>query len=105
MRFLLDTHVLLWVSAISALEISTKQRLGKLQGDDVATTLPAWLSRLGVTQLSVSWAHATLAGTMQWSHRDPFDRVLVAQATLEDLVLVTVDAALQDLPVPRILTW
>jgi PIN domain nuclease of toxin-antitoxin system len=48
--------------------------------------------------------HGLLAGSLRWDHRDPFDRVLVAQATVEELVLVTVDAAITRLPVPRVLT-
>jgi PIN domain nuclease of toxin-antitoxin system len=128
-RFLLDTHVLLWlladpgrlpdhvrdtladrshelvVSAISAFEISTKERLGKLDAGELMITLPARLDKMGATALAVSLPHAMLAGSMTWSHRDPFDRVLVAQATLDDLILVTVDSAMAGLPVPRILSW
>ncbi len=129
MRFLLDTHVLLWlladpgrvpapvrdtladrshelvVSAISAFEISTKQRLGKLEAGDLMMTLPARLDKIGASALGVSLPHAMLAGSMSWSHRDPFDRMLVAQATLDDLILVTADPALTNLPAPRILSW
>jgi PIN domain nuclease of toxin-antitoxin system len=128
-RYLLDTHVLLWllgdpervppdvqarladrsnqllVSAISAFEITTKQRLGKLTIGMPDHALPAQVERIGATDLPVSLPHAQYAGSMAWSHRDPFDRVLVAQATLDDLILVTVDAAMTDLPVPRILSW
>jgi PIN domain nuclease of toxin-antitoxin system len=128
-RYLLDTHVLLWllgapdrvpealrteladrdnelvVSAASAIEISTKVRLGKLD----AATLPATLTRriadLGAITLPVTVEHGLLAGTLRWDHRDPFDRLLVAQAMLEELVLVTVDRAITGLPAPRVLTW
>ncbi|MFP5488325.1 MAG: type II toxin-antitoxin system VapC family toxin [Acidimicrobiia bacterium] len=129
MTFLLDTHVLLWlvgapdrvpaevrdtlsdpahrlgVSAVSALEVATKQRLGKLA---VGGLLEAWDERvadIGATELVVTSAHARLAGTMRWPHRDPFDRLLVAQATIDGLTLVTVDDAMRDLPSPTILTW
>lgn len=68
-------------------------------------TLPGRLDKLGATALAVSLSHAMFAGSMSWSHRDPFDRVLVAQATMDDLILVTADSALVGLPVPRILSW
>lgn len=127
--YLLDTHVLLWllarpdrvpddvrhrladpanallVSAASALEISTKVRIGKLPAPDLPTTLGRRVADLGAETLSVTLEHGLLAGSMRWDHRDPFDRLLVAQATLEELVLVTVDATMAALPVPRILTW
>jgi PIN domain nuclease of toxin-antitoxin system len=127
--YLLDTHVLLWllgdpdripetvraeladranalfVSATSALEISTKVRIGRLDAPALPTTLSRRMADLGATALPVTVEHALLAGSMRWDHRDPFDRLLVAQATLEELVLVTVDTAISRLPVPRILTW
>lgn len=127
--YLLDTYIVLWllggperipetvrteladrdnqlvVSAASALEIATLVRIGKLD----APTLPAALSRrlsdLGTTLLPITVEHALLAGSLRWDHRDPFDRILVAQATLEALVLVTVDRAILALPTPRSLSW
>lgn len=129
MRFLLDTHVLLWligapdrvpepirdtlsdpanvlcVSAVSALEVATKQRLGKLTVDGLIEAWEERVADIGATELVVTSAHSRLAGTMRWSHRDPFDRLLVAQATIEGLTLVTVDDAMRDLPSPAILTW
>ncbi|MGI9155525.1 MAG: type II toxin-antitoxin system VapC family toxin [Marmoricola sp.] len=128
MSYLLDTHVLLWVlsrserlpdnvrteladpanrlvvSAVSAFEIATKNRLGKLPG--VGALLFAWterLSDLGAEELAVRGPHAVLAGSMSWTHRDPFDRMLVAQSVIEDLVLVTSDAAIQRGPTSRLL--
>ena len=128
-KYLVDTHVLLWlfsaperipdsvgdaladrsnpllVSAASALEITTKIRLGKLDAAELTTTLGRRIEGIGADVLPITLEHAVLAGSMPWPHRDPFDRLLVAQATIEDAILVTVDAALIDLPVPRILTW
>lgn len=127
--YLLDTHVLLWllgdpgrvpeevrdqladrsnvllVSAASALEISTKVRIGKLDAPGLPTTLGRRVADLGSETLPVTLEHGLLAGSLRWDHRDPFDRLLVAQATLEELVLVTVDSAITALPVPRVLTW
>jgi PIN domain nuclease of toxin-antitoxin system len=128
-KHLVDTHVLLWllsapdriaeparraladrsnlllVSAASALEIATKARLGKLNAPEVTAALPRRLDDMSADVLPITLEHAMLAGSMSWEHRDPFDRLLVAQATLEDATLVTVDAAIVGLPVPRILTW
>lgn len=115
MTLLLDTHVLLWlasdsprvpatvrttiaaaservVSAASAYEIALKTRLGGLT--DGAGVLDGWqrlLRNLQATELPLSVAHMTRAGAMVWEHRDPFDRMLVAQAQLEGLTLITDD--------------
>jgi PIN domain nuclease of toxin-antitoxin system len=127
--FLLDTHVLLWlwssaervpervrsdladrsntllVSAASALEISTKVRLGKLDAPGASSLFARRVARIGASALPITIEHAVFAGSLRWSHRDPFDRLLVAQATLEDATLVTVDSALVGLPLLRVLTW
>ena len=119
MRLLLDTHALLWwltddaqlsvnarqwmgdegnqvlVSAVSAWEIASKQRLGKLQG---IAPVAQWYSDLvaadGFLHLPVIHAHALRAGAYAVAHRDPFDRMLAAQAELESLPLLTCDPAL-----------
>ena len=123
MNYLLDTHTLLWalteptrlgararpivaarssslvVSAASAWEISTKQRLGKLpRADALVGGYAHHLDRLGVDRLPITEEHALLAGSLQWTHRDPFDRMLAAQAMIESLTLVTEDSALASLP-------
>ena len=114
MRILLDTHTLLWwldgdrrlsrgarkaiaeknnavlVSAASAWEISTKVRLGKLPGaTEVAAELPAILRRQNFEPLPIAVVHALRAGNLPGPHRDPFDRMLIAQAHDEDLALVS----------------
>lgn len=128
-RYLLDTHVLLWllgtvdrvpaevrgrladrrnellVSAASALEIATKVRIGKLDAPGLPEVLAAETARIGATALSISLAHAGLAGSLRWTHRDPFDRLLVAQARLEHATLVTVDDAVRELPDLPLLSW
>ena len=116
MRILLDTHALLWwldgdrrlsqrarrlidsdqtavlVSAASAWEIRTKFRLGKLPGAAaVAADLMGCLDSQGFAPLSITVDHAQRAGSLPGPHRDPFDRVLIAQSQAEDLPLVTVD--------------
>lgn len=119
MIVLLDTHVLLWlatdsprltagarellrsaserhVSAATAFEIATKTRLGKLFGG--RSVLDGWdrlLRNLQASELPLSAAHMARAGSLEWDHRDPFDRMLVAQAQLEGMILLTGDAALR----------
>lgn len=121
--YLLDTHVVLWaltdpallgrnarevltdrsipivVSAVSAWELSTKQRLGKLpQADSVLGAYSRHLDRLGATRLPIAEEHALLAGRLDWDHRDPFDRMLAAQAITHSMTLITGDATFAGLP-------
>lgn len=127
--YLLDTHVFLWllgrpdnvpenartvladrqnqllVSAVSALEVATKVRVGKL---DAAPVVSAWSARVGeagADELAIDTSHALLAGELAWDHRDPFDRLLVAQALVENLTLVTTDAVMADVIGLKRLSW
>jgi len=124
MTLLLDTHIFLWwlfddarlpagirravedadnavlISAASVWKITTKFRLGKLpEAAAVAKNVPLWIEKAGFKPLSVNPAHAQLAGTWEQAHRDPFDRMLAAQAKLEQAVLATVDDALSAFPI------
>ena len=111
-RLLLDTHTLLWaiqddprldaearrviadrsnevyVSSASVWEISIKRAQGRLEAPD---NLAAATAQTEFVELPISNLHAELAGSLPLHHRDPFDRMLVAQAKVEDLVLVTRD--------------
>jgi len=118
MRCLLDTHALAWwlldlprlgagarkvmeaaeneifVSAVSAFEIATKYRLGKWPDiTELVTDFEAILRAERFNHLPISVAHAFFAGQMPATHKDPFDRILAAQCKLENLSLITVDAA------------
>ena len=94
----LDNHI--FISSASVWEISTKFRLGKLpEAARVAKNVPEWIEKAGFSPLSVSPKHAQLAGDWDMLHRDPFDRMLAAQAKLENMVLATVDTMLQQFPV------
>lgn len=116
MRLLLDTHVLLWafnepeelsdrareaivdpanavyVSAVTVWEAGIKQALGKLRGAD---DLVSRVREQGLDELPVELEHAAAAARLPAHHSDPFDRMLVAQAQLEGLTLVTRDLRLQ----------
>ncbi len=89
-----------FVSAASAWEASTKHRLGKLlEGDAVVLRFVATVRDLHAEALSISMEHSPLAGSFPMDHRDPFDRMLAAQAALEGAVLVTADPAFVAFPV------
>jgi PIN domain nuclease of toxin-antitoxin system len=120
-RLLLDTHALLWwftdddrlsaaarqaigdeaneifVSAASAWEIATKERLGKLaEVPEAAGRFAELVAADGFIHLPVSYLHGLRAGGYELAHRDPFDRMLAAQSELESLVLVTRDPVFED---------
>ena len=115
MRLLLDTHVLIWLleddsrlngetrklisdaqavfaSSASSWEIAIKARLGKLRID--TERMIDRLARAGIGELPVSHLHAVASGKLPLHHRDPFDRLLVAQAIAESMQLVTEDEQL-----------
>lgn len=95
---LVDTGNRLVVSAGSAWELATKHRIGKLPGAGaMLATFDHALDRLGADRLPITHQHAMLAGGMDWQHRDPFDRLLAAQAMVESLTLVTKDDAFETL--------
>jgi len=78
-----------WVSAVTGFEVATKRALGKLRFDgDIAKEV----QRNGFQPLEVGLEHAVEAGELPLHHRDPFDRILIAQARLEQMILVTSDA-------------
>ena len=121
--YLLDSHVLLWwwfdpdrlsqqarsllldpnstvfVSAASVWELSLKHHQGKLPELTAAIAdLPGLLQADGFQPLPISIAHGLRAGGYSQPHRDPFDRMLSAQAELEGLVLITADTQLSNFP-------
>ena len=123
MRLLLDTQVLFWVlvephrltplatdivgdpanqvyvSAATAWELSVKHTLGKLPvAGPVVAGYSAHLVTLRAEELAVTSAHALRAGSYRLHHRDPFDRLLAAQASLEGLTLVTQDQVFAAFP-------
>jgi len=130
MRYLLDTHVLLWLlgdpdsvpidvqqtlahrsndvlaSVVSAMEVATKVRIGEL--DSARALVATWHARVGAIGAE-AWPLTSeaglIAGQLDWDHRDPFDRLLAAQAIEGNLVLVTTDSAFSDLNGLRTLGW
>ena len=116
MAVLLDTNALLWlvaapekvsdsarqllgdpsteimVSAASAWEIAIKTRLGRLDGEPLLSAWSDIIADMTATDLAIDAADVILAGRLPWEHKDPFDRVLVAQAARRNLTLATSDA-------------
>jgi PIN domain nuclease of toxin-antitoxin system len=126
-RLLLDTHAFLWwldgdrrlstkargqiadeanavlVSAASAWEITTKARVGKLPGAmDVAADVLGCIGNQGFVPLDITVLHAQRAGGLAGDHRDPFDRMLIAQAQLEDVAIISDDRVFDEYGVRRI---
>lgn len=127
MRILLDTHALIWwlagdrrlstrarraladeaneifVSAASAWEVTTKHRLGKLpDAGPLAVDFAREVRAQGFTPLPISLAHGQVAGSLPGEHRDPFDRMLVAQAREDKLALVSIETLFDDFGITRI---
>jgi PIN domain nuclease of toxin-antitoxin system len=91
-----DTSNVVYVSAVTAWEIASKFRLGKWPGAQaLANDLATIVSALSFEPLPLSLEHARRAGVLPNPHRDPFDRMLAAQAEIEDIPLVTADSAFQ----------
>jgi len=115
-NYLIDTHVLLWwlfndpklcnisrdilknpqnnifVSSASAWEIATKHRIGKMpEAEELLANYEILLKEIDFTELSVSTKHALKAGSIEIDHRDPFDRMLMAQAEIEAMPIITYD--------------
>lgn len=87
----------IWISAASAWEIATKSRLGKLpEAGDVARRLPHYLRHARFLELSVTIEHGIKAGSLPGPHRDPFDRMLIAQSLTTHYPLVTTDPAFRE---------
>lgn len=123
MKLLLDTHAFLWalaeparlsrtardlltdgsnvlyVSAVSLFEMSTKHRLGRLPDAGVVLQDLDWtMARLSARHLPLEAGDAVLAGSLPTPHRDPFDRLLAAQAQIRGIPLVTADGVFGTFP-------
>jgi len=120
MSYLVDTHILLWwifndpklnndckdiisnpdntiiVSSASAWEIATKYRIGKLpEAKQIVEQYSQILRQAKFSELTIATDHALRAGSLPIVHRDPFDRMIMAQAEIENLPVITYDVAFQ----------
>jgi PIN domain nuclease of toxin-antitoxin system len=125
-ELLVDTHVVLWwfltpellsarakatlcdqgnhlmVSAASAWEMAIKAKRGKLDIPDLLADLPSVLEEEGFIALSIKLEHALEAGALPEHHKDPFDRMLIAQARVEKAGIISNDSMFDRYGVPRI---
>jgi PIN domain nuclease of toxin-antitoxin system len=123
---LLDTHALLWwleggtklsaiarraiengdsrifVSAATAWEIAIKHNTGKLSAPDLIADFKGQLDQEGFQELAIATSHAVRAGIIKSAHKDPFDRMLAAQAQLERLAIVSRDTVFDGFSVKRV---
>ena len=127
LRLLLDTHALIWwlagdqalskraqaaiadeansivVSAASAMEVATKYRIGKLPNAGLlARDFEAIIADQGFDELPITIHHARIAGEMKIEHKDPFDRLLIAQAQTHDIALVSNETLFDQFAVNRL---
>ena len=127
LRLLLDTHALIWwlagdqalsksaqaaiadeansivVSAASAMEVATKYRIGKLPNAGLlARDFEAIIADQGFDELPITIHHARIAGEMKIEHKDPFDRLLIAQAQTQDMALVSNEMLFDQFAVNRL---
>ena len=129
-RYLLDTHTFLWasyesrvfklseevkrviedpaaelyISSVSLFEIANKYRIGKLpEYRSIAKNCTDAMEGLEAKELPLDSRQAYLAGGLDWPHKDPFDRLLAAQAQTENMTLITCDKAFDDAPGVNIL--
>ena len=127
MKLLLDTHALIWwlagdgalsarareaiedeansvaVSAASAMEVATKFRIGKLPGAALlAQDFETIVAAQGFIELPITVRHARIAGEMNIAHKDPFDRLLIAQSQADGMVLVSNEALFDSFAVKRL---
>lgn len=116
MRYLVDTHILLWwtrsdkrlktelidvlknpsnqiyASVVSGIEIAIKMKSGKIR---LKSTLSEVFKKSGFRVLDVNLSHAQMLTKLPVLHKDPFDRILIAQARVEKLILITTDAKIK----------
>ena len=124
-KYILDTHAFLWtvykdrnfklgdlakaaiedleselfISSASIYEISNKYKKGKLpEYSIVAENCIAAINELGAIELPLDCEQADFAGKMEWEHKDPFDRMLAAQAQIKGLTLITCDEVFENAP-------
>ena len=116
MKVLIDTHVFLWwlfddprlcvtarhiiaapantiyLSSASTWEIATKYRIGKLpEAKEIIANFPDLLEKARFLPLSITFEHSLKAGGLKMQHKDPFDRMLIAQAEIENFPIITYD--------------
>jgi len=98
-----DPNTNVWVTAASAWEISIKTRLGRLDGEAFLSAWADIIADMSITELPIESPDAILAGRLPWEHKDPFDRVIVAQALRRNLTIATRDSKILEAALTPIL--
>lgn len=93
---LADPNTNVWVTAASAWEIAIKTRLGRLDGEALLSAWADIIADMRIAELPIESPDAILAGRLPWEHKDPFDRVIVAQALRRSLTIATRDSKILD---------
>jgi PIN domain nuclease of toxin-antitoxin system len=99
-----DPNTNVWVTAASAWEISIKTRLGRLDGEAFLSAWADIIADMSITELPIESPDAILAGRLPWEHKDPFDRVIVAQALRRNLTIATRDSKIVEAALTPTLT-
>jgi PIN domain nuclease of toxin-antitoxin system len=125
-QVLLDTHALVWwleakdnlsrkaketiedsatmvlVSAASGWELAIKTQIGKFKSAELVNSLEKEIEKEGFIELPISMEHALLAGSLDSPHKDPFDRLLIAQSQVEDIPIISNDKVFDGFSVHRV---
>jgi len=97
-----DSETVVLVSAASGWELAIKTQIGKFKSAKLVHALEREIEKEGFIELPISMEHALLAGSLGSPHKDPFDRLLIAQAQVEEVPIVSNDKVFDGFPVRRL---
>ncbi len=97
-----DSETVVFVSAASGWELAIKTQIGKFKSAELVHALEREIEKEGFIELPISMEHALLAGSLDSPHKDPFDRLLIAQAQVEEVPIVSNDKVFDRFPVRRL---
>jgi len=97
-----DSETVVFVSAASGWELAIKMQIGKFKSAELVRVLEREIEKEGFIELPISMEHALLAGSFDSRHKDPFDRLLIAQAQVEEIAIVSNDKVFDGFSVRRL---
>lgn len=101
-RVIEDSETTVFVSAVSGWELAIKTQIGKFKSAELVEGLEREIEKEGFIELPISMEHALLAGSLSSPHKDPFDRLLIAQAQVEEVPIVSNDKVFDRFSVRRV---